>query len=70
MSTLLHLLRSSVKTSGKLKKLERFKLIKFKRGCQNVEAFEDCTTREYEKTIMGQCGCMPLTLKRQEEVVF
>ena len=32
------------------------------RGCQNKEPFENCTTRNYEKTLLEQCKCLPFNM--------
>ena len=32
------------------------------RGCQNVEPFEDCTTRNYLESLRNNCGCIPFAM--------
>ena len=32
------------------------------RKCQNREAFENCTTRQYLETVKRQCNCVPYAL--------
>ena len=32
------------------------------RGCQNVENFADCTTRNYIEDTRNKCGCLPLSI--------
>ena len=29
------------------------------RNCQNVEPYQNCTSRHYFNTFIGQCGCLP-----------
>ena len=33
------------------------------RKCQKIETFEDCTTREYLKTVLRKCNCVPYGLR-------
>ena len=33
--------------------------------CQNEEPFDNCTTRQYRNTILGECGCLPLKLRHE-----
>ena len=37
------------------------------RGCQNDESFV-CTTRQYVDTFLGQCGCLPLSMRLSDKV--
>ena len=30
--------------------------------CQNIEAYDECTTRHYVKELRELCGCLPLPL--------
>ena len=39
-------------------------LIEDARKCQNVERFEECTTREYFKAVKEECKCVPYGLKQ------
>ena len=38
------------------------------RGCQNEEPHDNCTTRQYRNTILGQCGCLPFNMRLSNEV--
>ena len=29
------------------------------RKCQNEEPYQNCTSRRYHDTFLGQCGCLP-----------
>ena len=40
------------------------------RGCQNVEPYENCTTRQYLRTILEECGCLPLNIRLFNEVLL
>ena len=33
------------------------------KNCQNEEPFYNCTTRKYNTTILGECGCLPLKMR-------
>ena len=33
------------------------------RGCQNKEPYDDCTTKIYIDTIIGECGCLPFNIR-------
>ena len=33
------------------------------RKCQHNKPLQDCTTKHYFDTIMGKCGCIPLSVK-------
>ena len=33
------------------------------RKCQNIEPFENCTTRQYLDSVLRQCHCIPYALK-------
>ena len=33
------------------------------RKCQNIEPFENCTTRQYLDSVLRQCNCIPYALK-------
>ena len=37
------------------------------RGCQNEESLDVCTTRHYIKTLLDQCGCLPLNIQLTEK---
>ena len=45
-------------------------LDKEKRGCQNLEPIDNCTTRQYQDTIIGECGCLPLNIRILTEVCY
>ena len=45
-------------------------LEKEKRGCQNLEPIDNCTTRQYHDTIIGECGCLPLNIRILTEVCY
>ena len=32
------------------------------RGCQNEEAVEECTTRQYIQNLRQKCGCLPFQI--------
>ena len=32
------------------------------RSCQNEEAVEECTTRQYIETLLHKCACLPLKI--------
>ena len=38
------------------------------RKCQNEEPFQNCTSRQYKDTILGQCGCLPFYMKLSKQV--
>ena len=38
------------------------------RGCQNVEPFDNCTTRHYIDSLLDHCGCLPLHIRLSDEV--
>ena len=33
------------------------------RKCQNIEPFENCTTRQYFDSVLKQCKCVPFALR-------
>ena len=33
------------------------------RKCQNIEPFENCTTRQYLDSVLEQCKCVPFALR-------
>ena len=33
------------------------------RGCQNIEPFENCTTRQYLESVQRECNCIPYGLR-------
>ena len=39
------------------------------RGCQ-PEPLYNCTTRKYLDALLDQCGCLPLTIRLSDKVVF
>ena len=38
------------------------------KNCQNVEAFEDCTTRKYLEKLDHECSCVPYKLRNFSEI--
>ena len=34
--------------------------------CQNVETYDECTTRHYMKKLRQKCGCLPLAIGLSE----
>ena len=40
------------------------------RGCQNEEPLKNCTTRQYLKTMLGECGCLPFNFRLFHKVHF
>ena len=38
------------------------------KGCQNEEPLQNCTTRHYIKSILKECGCLPLNMASVEKV--
>ena len=38
------------------------------RKCQNDEAFDKCTSRQYLDTILAECGCLPLKMRNSNKV--
>ena len=40
------------------------------RKCQNEEPFDNCTTRQYRNTFLGDCGCLPLNIRLFNEVLI
>ena len=38
------------------------------RGCQNEEAVEECTTRQYIETLLHKCTCLPLKIAIRRNV--
>ena len=38
------------------------------RGCQNEEAIDNCTSRQYHNTILGKCRCLPLNMRASHKV--
>ena len=39
------------------------------RGCQNDEAYEDCTTKLFRKTMIAECNCLPYNIGLNEKVL-
>ena len=37
-------------------------------GCQNDEAYEDCTTRQYMHAFLKHCECVPFSMKTKKNV--
>ena len=37
-------------------------------GCQNVETYDDCETRNYIETFKKNCKCLPLNVRISKEV--
>ena len=31
--------------------------------CQNMESYDDCTTRKYIETVKEKCNCIPFAMK-------
>ena len=40
------------------------------KGCQNKEPYYNCTTRQYLKTILRKCGCLPLNNRISNKVLL
>ena len=40
------------------------------RKCQDVEDFNDCTTRHYLGNILSNCGCLPLNMRLSNKVYY
>ena len=40
------------------------------RGCQNEEPLINCTTRKYNDTLLGECGCLPFNIRIFHQVYF
>ena len=38
------------------------------RDCQDKEAIQNCTTRQYIHTILEECGCLPINMKLSHKV--
>ena len=36
--------------------------------CQNIEPFQNCTTRHYVDTYTKKCGCLPFRMLQPNEV--
>ena len=36
--------------------------------CQNVETYNECTTRNYIYQLKRKCGCLPLALRLSDQV--
>jgi len=36
--------------------------------CQNKESFFNCTTRQYVKTVLAECGCLPFNMRLSNKV--
>ena len=41
-----------------------------RKTCQTKEPYHDCTTRQDKKTFYGDCRCLPLNMKLENEVFF
>ena len=39
------------------------------RGCQNDEPYDNCTTRHYLNTMLGECGCISFNTRRYKKVL-
>ena len=39
------------------------------RGCQTLESYENCTTREHLNIIRKECGCLPYSLGLNDQVI-
>ena len=42
---------------------EYLKLRQDVRECQTEEPLQNCTTRRYLESILGECGCLPLNMR-------
>ena len=40
------------------------------RGCQNLETFEDCTTRNFLESLRKKCDCIPFALGANYQAYF
>ena len=40
------------------------------RKCQNEETLQNCTTKQYLNTMLGECGCLPLNMKLSHQVLL
>ena len=40
------------------------------RECQSRESYQDCKTKVLLKAAIDQCGCLPMNLKGENEVVL
>ena len=40
------------------------------RQCQNEEPLNNCTTRKYFDTFLGECGCLPLNIRLFHKVTL
>ena len=40
------------------------------RQCQNDEPLNSCTTRQYLDTFLGECGCLPLTVRLKVTLIY
>ena len=40
------------------------------RKCQDKEPLNNCTTRKYLDTLLGECECLPLNIKTFQKVHF
>ena len=38
------------------------------KSCQNEESFDNCTNRQYQKTFLDECGCLPLSIRSSNKV--
>ena len=38
--------------------------------CQNMEPYEDCTTRYYLSEVKKKCGCLPYAISQMKKVQF
>ena len=36
--------------------------------CQNMEPYEDCTTRHYLSEVKNKCGCLPYAISQMDKV--
>ena len=37
-------------------------------GCQNQESIDSCKTRRYLDTLLGNCGCLPFSIRSSQKV--
>ena len=40
------------------------------RNCQHEKPLNNCTSRQYIDTFLGQCGCLPFNIKQFAKVYF
>ena len=40
------------------------------KDCQNKEEFDECNNKHFKKTLLEQCGCLPLGIRISKKVSF